>query len=70
VTQRQKYIAFTTVSFVVVMFFAGKFITWGLAKWDWWFLGAWLGGLFIIAHLIEAYEKRARRRGPTDSEDP
>jgi hypothetical protein len=69
-TRRQGYIAFTTISFVVVMYFGGKVITWGLAKWDWWFLGAWLGALFIISVLIERSEKRNRQPDPTDLEGP
>jgi hypothetical protein len=69
-TRLQGYIAFTTISFVVVMFGVGKVITWGLAKWDWWFLGAWLAAMYIIAVLIERYEKRSRRRDQTDLEGP
>ena len=65
-TRRQGYIAFTTIGFIVVMFGVGKFATWGLAKWDWWFWGACMAGLFIIALLIDAVEKRNRRRDQID----
>jgi hypothetical protein len=68
-SRRQAYVAFCVVSFAVVMFFFGKFISWGLAKWDWWFWGISMACIFAIAFLIEAAEKRSnRRRGRSDSE--
>jgi MFS family permease len=69
-TRRQGYIAFCTIGFIVGMFLLGKFATWGIAKWDWWFWGAGIAGFFIIGLLIEAAEKRNRRRDQTDLEGP
>jgi hypothetical protein len=68
-TRRQGYIAFTTVSFIVVMYFVGKVLSWGLEKWDWWFWGAWMASFLIIAALMDAAERRNRRRDRIDSED-
>jgi hypothetical protein len=65
-TRRQAYFAFTTISFVGVMYFVGKIITWGLEKWDWWFWGFAMVGLFILGFLIEYVERRNRRHDPID----
>jgi hypothetical protein len=70
-TRRQRYIAFTTISFAVALFLVGKFIALGMIQWkDFWFAAIFIGGCLIVSFLIDLVGKRNRRQDPTDSEGP
>jgi hypothetical protein len=70
-TRRQRYIAFTAISFTVALFLVGKFIALGMIQWkDFWFAAIFICGCLIIGFLINLVEKRNRRQCPTDSEGP
>jgi hypothetical protein len=47
--------------FAGAMFLLGKFLTWGLAKWDWAFLLAWFVVFGIGGVLFEVRDRKRRR---------